>query len=151
MSIDMVATGSEIQALEERFLFLLLLLRQPRARLVYVTSQAIDPSIVGYYLDLLPGVVGGHARRRLFLPSLLDGSAKQLTQKVLERPRFLDRLRALIPDPDRAHLIPYNTTVLERDLAVRLGIPMYGADPRFFPLGTKSGCRQLFAEESLPH
>jgi len=143
--------AARLQALEERFLFLLLLLRQPRARLVYVTSQAINPSIVGYYLDLLPGVVGGHARRRLFLPSLLDGSAKQLTQKVLERPRFLDRLRALIPDPDRAHLIPYNTTVLERDLAVRLGIPMYGADPRFFPLGTKSGCRQLFAEESLPH
>ena len=30
-----------LQAYEERFLFLLLLLRQPRARLVYVTSQAI--------------------------------------------------------------------------------------------------------------
>jgi hypothetical protein len=30
-----------IQAYEERFLFLLLLLRQPRARLIYVTSRTI--------------------------------------------------------------------------------------------------------------
>jgi hypothetical protein len=28
---------------------------------------------------------------------------------------------------------------------------MYGADPRFFPMGSKSGCRQLFAEEGVPH
>jgi hypothetical protein len=47
--------------------------------------------------------------------------------------------------------VPYNTTELERDLAVRLGIPMYGADPRHFPLGTKSGCRQLFEEEGVPY
>ena len=32
-----------------------------------------------------------------------------------------------------------------------LGIPMYGADPRFFPLGTKTGCRRLFAEEGVRH
>ena len=47
--------------------------------------------------------------------------------------------------------MPYNTTELERDLAVRLGIPMYGADPRHFPLGTKSGCRRLFEEEGVAH
>ena len=54
-------------------LFLLLLLRQPRARLVYVTSQAIHPDVIDYYLDLLPGVIAGHARKRLFLVSPLDG------------------------------------------------------------------------------
>ena len=40
--------GATIQAYEERFLFLLLLLRQPRARLVYVTSQPILPSVIDY-------------------------------------------------------------------------------------------------------
>jgi PGM1 C-terminal domain len=34
---------------------------------------------------------------------------------------------------------------------LRLGIPMYGADPKFFPLGTKSGCRKIFTEENVPH
>jgi hypothetical protein len=28
---------------------------------------------------------------------------------------------------------------------------MYGADPRFFPLGTKSGSRRIFAEEGVRH
>jgi len=143
--------GSAMQPYEERFLFLLLLLRQPRARLVYITSQAINASIIDYYLDLLPGVIPSHARKRLFLVSPLDGSARPLTEKLLERPRLLERIRSLISDPDRAHLVPYNTTELERDLAVQLGIPMYGADPKFFHWGTKSGCRRLFSEEDVPH
>ena len=67
MSIDMDITGLEVQAYEERFLFLLLLLTQPRARMIYVTSQAIHPSVVEYYLDLLPGVIPSHALRRLTL------------------------------------------------------------------------------------
>jgi hypothetical protein len=145
------AYGATLQAYEERFLFLLFLLRQPRARLVYVTSQAINPSVVDYYLDLLPGVISSHARKRLFLVSPLDGSSRPLSQKVLERPRLLRRLRELILDPNRAHLVPYNTTDLERDLALELGIPMYGADPRLFHLGTKTGCRRLFAEEGVQH
>src|SRR6266571_8756641 len=151
MSIDMVATGSEIQAYEERFLFLLLLLRQPRARLIYVTSQAILPSIIDYYLALLPGVIPSHARQRLFLLSPLDGSVRPLSDKLLERPRLIERIRSLISDPDRAHLVPFNTTNREKELALRLGIPMYGADPKFFPLGTKSGCRRIFMEENVPH
>ena len=32
-----------------------------------------------------------------------------------------------------------------------LGIPMYGADPKHFDLGTKSGARKIFAEEGVPH
>ena len=151
MSIDAINSGAVIQAYEERFLFLLLLLRQPRARLVYVTSRTILPSIIDYYLDLLPGVIPSHARQRLFLPSPMDGSVRPLSEKLLERPRLIERIRSLIMDPDRAHLVPFNTTNREKELALQLGIPMYGADPKFFPLGTKSGCRRIFMEENVPH
>src|SRR5690348_9359781 len=64
ISVDAGVKGVRQQALEERYLFLLLLLRQPRARMIYVTSQAIHPDVIEYYLDLLPGVFAGHARRR---------------------------------------------------------------------------------------
>lgn len=151
LSIDFEFVSSELQAYEERFLFLLLLLRQPRARLVYVTSQMIQPNIIDYYLDLLPGVIASHARKRLFLVSPLDASTRPLTLKLLERPRLIEQIRSLILDFDRAHLVPYNTTLLERDLAIKLGIPMYGADSKFFALGTKSGSRRIFAEEGVPH
>jgi hypothetical protein len=150
-SVEFDVKGAEMQAYEERFLFLLLLLRQPRARLIYVTSQTILPSTIDYYLGLLPGVIASHARRRLFTIAPEDRSPRPLSLKLLERPHLLERIRALILDPDRAHLVTYNVTLLERDLALRLGIPLYGADPKFFPLGTKSGCRRLFAELGVPH
>ena len=37
-------SGTLTQAYEERFLFLLLLLRQPRLRMIYVTSMPIAPA-----------------------------------------------------------------------------------------------------------
>lgn len=151
ITLDSTIQGVRQQAYEERFLFLLLLLRQPRARLIYVTSQAVHPDVIDYYLDLLPGVISVHAKKRLFLVSPLDGSARPLSQKLLDRPQLLARIRSLIDNPDRAHLVPFNTTTLERDLAMRLGIPMYGADPRTFELGTKSGARRIFAEAGVPH
>ena len=129
--------------MEERFLFLLLLLRQPRLRMVYVTSMPVDPTIVEYYLALLPGrhpeprpgpAVAGVGRR-------LDAAAADREAARAPSAARSD-MRALIPDRARSHLVPYTTTTLERDLALALGIPMYGADPRHFPLGTKTGCRR---------
>ena len=145
------ASGSMTQAMEERFLFLLVLLRQPRLRMIYVTSMPIAPEIIEYYLALLPGVIPSHARARLSLVAVHDASPRSLSEKLLERPRALARIGALIPNPARSHLVPYNTTELERDIAISLGIPMYAADPRLAPLGSKSGCRQLFAETGVPH
>ena len=153
VTVDRVGerSGSLAQAYEERFLFLLLLLRQPRLRMVYVTSMPIATTIIEYYLALLPGVIPSHARARLSLVSVNDSSPRSLSEKLQERPKLLRQITALIPDKSRSHLIPYNTTHLERDLALTLGIPMFGADPRLFELGTKTGCRTLFAEEGVRH
>jgi hypothetical protein len=56
VTIDRVSerSGSMTQAYEERFLVLLLLLRQPRLRVIYVTSLPVAPAVVEYYLALLP-------------------------------------------------------------------------------------------------
>ncbi len=139
-------TGTLVQAMEERALFLLLLLRQPRLRMVYVTSSPVPEAVIEYYLGLLPGVIPSHARRRLSMISLGDASPAPLSAKLLARPRVLRRIGALIPSRSRSHLIPYNTTSLERDVALSLGIPMYGADPRLADLGSKTGCRRMFDE-----
>lgn len=139
-------SGTLMQAMEERALFLLLLLRQPLLTLVYVTSSPIEEDIVDYYLGLLPGIIPSHARRRLRLVSVGDASPRPLSAKLLDRPRVLREIRELIPDRSLSHLIPYTTTELERDVALTLGIPVYGSDPRLAPLGSKSGCRRLFDE-----
>jgi hypothetical protein len=87
----------------------------------------------------------------LTLVSVNDSSPASLSEKLLARPRLLAQIKAQVPNPRRSHLIPYNTTELERDIAISLGVPMYGADPRLGDLGTKTGCRRLFAEVDVPH
>jgi hypothetical protein len=148
---DATQSGAVLQALEERMLFLLFLLRKPRMRVIYVTGRPVPEGVVDYYLGLLPGVIPGQARRRLHMVTPHDGSARSLAEKLLARPRALAEIRALIPNPERSHLVPYATSALERDLALMLGIPLYGADPVHLPLGTKTGCRRLFAEAGVPH
>ena len=143
-------TGTLVQAMEERALFLLLLLRQPRLRMIYVTSTAVSEAVIDYYLGLLPGVIPRHARSRLTMVSMADASTVPLSSKLLVRPRVLREIRALIPNRSRSHLIPYNTTSLERDVALSLGIPMYGADPRLADLGSKTGCRRMFEQLGVP-
>lgn len=140
-----------VQAFEERLLFLLLLLRQPRLRMTYVTSSPIEPRIVEYYLALLPGVIPSHARERLTLVAVGDTSLRPLVEKLLERPRALALVSAAIPNRDRCHLIAYAVTGGERDVALALGIPLFGCDPRLSDLGSKSGCRRIFAEEGVLH
>jgi len=99
-------SGSMSQAMEERFLFLLLLLREPRLRMVYVTSMPIAPTIVEYYLALLPGIIPSHARARLSLVSVNDSSPGALSEKILARPRMLPDTKA----PKRAAGTPLPST-----------------------------------------
>jgi len=137
---------------EERMLCMLMLLRLPRTHVIYVTSQSIATAIVDYYLHLLPGIPLRHARSRLTLLACHDASDVPLTQKILDRPRLMDRIRQAIADHGAAHMTCFNSTALERTLAVRLGIPLYGNDPQLNYLGTKSGSREAFrsAGVSLP-
>jgi hypothetical protein len=129
---------------EERMLCLLMLLRMPMTKIIFLTSIPIDDAIVDYYLHLLPGITGRHARQRLVMLSCYDASTKSLTEKILERPRLLEKIKQHIPDKDAAHLSCFNVTNFERTLAVKLGIPLYGANPDLLYMGTKSGSRKLF-------
>lgn len=135
---------------EERMLFALMLLRMPRTNLIYITSQPIHPYIIDYYLHLLPGVPSIHAAKRLKLLSCHDTSHTPLTQKILDRPRLLDRIQKNLGDPQDAHMTCFNVTELERTLAVRLGIPIYGCDPELSYHGSKSGSRKLFRKAGVP-
>jgi hypothetical protein len=136
---------------EERLMFALIRLRNPNARLIYVTSQPVHPDVVDYYLQLLDSVSASHARNRLTMISVLDSTARPLSEKILERPHLIRRLRAAIGDPSSAYLTVYNSTALERELAVALGIPLNGLDPDLLDLGTKSGNRKIFAAAGVAH
>ena len=135
---------------EERMLCMLLLLRLPRTRLIYVTSQPIAEPIIDYYLHLLPGIPYQHARRRLSLFSCYDSAPQPLSAKILARPRLLARIREAIQEPHAASMACFTVSALERSLAVALGVPIFGCDPALLHLGSKSGGRTLFREAGVP-
>ena len=135
---------------EERLLFSVIRLRNPRTRLIYVTSQPLHPNVIDYYLQLLPGVPFSHARARLLLLSTYDASLKSLTDKILERPRLVERIRQALR-PGQAYMTCYNSTSSERALSVQLGVPLLGLDPDLLYWGTKAGSRQIFSECGVPH
>ena len=134
---------------EEVLLFLLIRLRNPKARVIYLTSLPLPPSVREYYLQFLAGIPASHAAARLTFLSAHDASPRPLAEKILERPRLVERIRASIPDPSRAYLTVLRATTLERRLALRLGVPMNAADPEVQALCTKSWARKVLREAGL--
>jgi hypothetical protein len=135
---------------EERLLFSLIRLRNPHTRVIYLTALPICPIIIDYYLQLLPGIPFSHARERLLLISTYDASLKPLTQKILERPRLVEKIRRSLR-PDKSYMVCYNSTYLERELSLILNIPLLAASPELLYWGSKSGSREIFAECQIPH
>ncbi len=136
---------------EQRLLYYLMMLQLPRTQVIFVTSEPIDPAIIDYFLTMLPGVPGSHARERLTLLSCHDSSPKSLTEKILARPRLMQRIRESIRYPEAAYMECFNSTPLERRLSVMLGIPLYALDPDLAHLGTKSWNRKIFREAGIDY
>ena len=139
-------------AYEERFLCLVLsLLRAPRSRVIYVTSQPIHPRVADYYFSLVPELDTPEARSRFEMVSLVDGRNEPLSRKLLARPGALERIRRLIGKPEVAMIIPFCMTGEEVGLAEALQLPIYGCDPALGWLGSKTGSRRVFVEEDVQH
>src|ERR1700761_1788060 len=142
---------AETRSYEERLLSSLFELQDPSLELTYVTSLPVAQRTIDYYISLLPRGLRRSARRRARFVSLGDGDRRPLSEKLLDRPRVLDDIRDSLAGARVAYLMPYNSTTVERDIALALDIPLCGADPAHAWLGTKSGGRALFASAGVPH
>jgi hypothetical protein len=133
---------------DERMLCMLLLLRNPGLRIVYVSAMPVDEAVVDYYLSFIPEVT--NARDRLTFVSIGDADPRALSEKLLHDPRALAAVRAAVPDRDDAYILPFNVTALEIELSAKLGIALYGPDLELFPLGSKSGSRRIARRAGVP-
>ena len=136
-----------IQHYEERMLYTLLLLRNPDIRVVYLTSLAIDPDIVDYYLGFLPEA--GTARERLTTIAVGDPEPRALTAKILESPPVLKAIHSEVQGAE-GYILPFNVTPLERELAEQIELPLFGPHPDLIALGSKSGSRKLAKRAGVP-
>eukprot|EP01147_Barroeca_monosierra_P003916 gene3916-6395_t len=111
---------------EERLLFTLILLRYNNTRLVYVTSVPIANDILDYYLSLIPPEVE-ISLDNLLLLSTQDSSPKPLSEKLLRRPRLLNRIKAFIRPG--AVLTVFRGTSLEAAIADYLELELHAVKP----------------------
>ncbi|MGW0801952.1 peptide ligase PGM1-related protein [Nonomuraea sp. NPDC002799] len=131
---------------EERLLFLLLTLREPGVKVIYLSSAPIDPDIVEYYFAFLPDP--DDAAKRLTLITLDDPWSQPLTRNLLRRPDVLEQVRTAI-DGD-ACLVPFVLSELEEELAASLSVPVYGPATALAYYGSKSGAREVGREAGVP-
>ena len=125
---------------EERLLCMLLLLRRPELRIVFITSQPVDPVVVDYYLSFLEDPAG--AGRRLHLLSVGEAGFRPLADKLLDHPSVLVQVRELLAGGPPATLMPFNVTPAEEAVAETLGLPIDGARSDLAVLGSKTGARR---------
>lgn len=137
-----------IQHYEERLLCLLLLLRNPKLRMLFLSSVRIPEPIVDYYLGFLEDP--GDAAGRLYVLSMGDSSPKPLTQKVLDDAYAVRRIAELASATEHSYILPFNVTEDEAELSRRTGVPLYGCDVDLIPLGSKSGSRQVAKRAGVP-
>lgn len=130
---------------EERLLFLLLLLRHPDLRIVFVTSLRVEEPIVDYYLRFIPEYL--EAGHRLYLIALWDPAPEALSLKLLQKDWAVDRIKELATD---GMLLTFNVTEYEAELAERVDIPLYGCPADLVQLGSKSGSRQVARDADVP-
>ncbi|MFN2593865.1 MAG: peptide ligase PGM1-related protein [Actinomycetota bacterium] len=132
---------------EERLLCLLLWLRSPALKVVFISSLPVDRSVLDYYLSFLPDPED--ARRRLTLVSLDQPETGALSQKLVGHPSRLDGIRDLIR-AGPTYLLPFNVTPWERFISEALDVPIYGPSPDLAELGSKSGSRRAARAAGVP-
>eukprot|EP01080_Neovahlkampfia_damariscottae_P011872 gene11872-5199_t len=143
-----------ISLYEERQLFNILTLQHnSNLKIIFVTSSPVDQSITKYYYDLIesPKEKFEDYQKRIKFISPRDSTSFSLTEKLLERPHFLKKLKNEFRNPEKTCIVPFVSTYSEGSLSAKLGIPVLGSHPKFGFFGTKEGGKMIFKEANVPY
>ena len=142
--------ANRIPALEHRFLLAMLLLQRIEScEMIFLSTIPPGDEVLDYYRSLVPPDRRESMRRRFHHVGVPDMTARAIAAKVLDRPDVLDQIRNMVGDRP-AFIEPWNVTADEVEVALRLGVPINGTDPRLWPLGFKSAGRHLFRRAGVP-
>lgn len=141
--------ADRIPALEHRYLLAMLMLwRIEACEMIFLTTTPPDEEILDYYCSIVPER-SEDMRRRFHHVSIPDMSARSIAAKALDRPEILDQIAEMIGDRP-AFIEPWNVTDYEVAVAMRLGVPIVGTDPKLWPIGFKSAGRKLIRGAGVP-
>lgn len=136
----------DLNRFEERMFFFLFLLKYKRTKIIYVTSPKFNIKLFDYYIGL---TADNESEKRDMLKRLRHIEVKNkkglsLSERLLNDQSALDEIQRSITNQDTAVLRCYNPTNIERDLSLKLQIPLFASLEKFDFVGTKSGSRKVF-------
>ena len=148
-----------IECYEDRQLFYLLMAKDPLVRIIYLTSNDVNESVVHYYLSLCQDEdCDMHDMlSRVFTISV---PSKQkyipLSEKIYQDSNLVNFIKCLIqrknPSPnDSAGLCVFTGSDSVENLSNELGIRLLEASVDHLYYGTKQGSREVFAKCGIPH
>lgn len=154
MSLDTeeLAKVKGIEHYEERLLYVIGYLRNPRTQIIFISSRQIQPRIIQYYSDLFcttPAERRSFTKRLILMSVGSSSSGKTVTQKLLSSTRLRQQILQHVPNKAAAVLRCFNSSPDEQALAVKLGLPLFAADPTLAHVGSKSGSREVFKALNL--
>lgn len=144
-----------IECYEERFLYVIGLLRDPKTTIIFISSLQINQDIIDYYFTLFSrSAKERSSMQRRWHPVYVGNSGTHatlttLTQKILASKRLQRDIATLIHNKQKAVLRCFNSSPDEQALAVKLAMPLYAPHPKHLPLGSKSGARTIFKAAGL--
>jgi hypothetical protein len=142
--------GMRIPALENRQLLTMLSLAPvPGAEMVFVTAERPTERVVAYYLSFVEDALRDDVRARFHVVEVPDRTPRSVTEKLLDRPDLLARIRSMTSGR-LAFIEPWNVTDLEMQVAQQLGLPLNGTPASLWPMGFKSSGRRIMRDAGVP-
>eukprot|EP01111_Echinosteliopsis_oligospora_P001476 TRINITY_DN1221_c0_g1_i1.p1 TRINITY_DN1221_c0_g1~~TRINITY_DN1221_c0_g1_i1.p1 ORF type:complete len:556 (-),score=156.03 TRINITY_DN1221_c0_g1_i1:55-1635(-) len=151
MTVKFYENKQYTSAHEERHLIFLNLLKNKKARVIFVISSPLDVDIINYRMKIFSQSYNDPtAINRLILLSADDCSNRPLTVKILENQKLMDEIRSNIRNPEKAIMLSYICNPLDEELRNKIGIKKWFGSEGTQHWGSKSGSRQIFLESGVP-
>ena len=148
-----------IECYEDRQLFYLLMAKDPSVRIIYLTSNDVNESVVHYYLSLCQDEdCDMHDMLSRVFTISVPSKKKYipLSEKILQDKNLVDFIKCLIQrknslSNDSAGLCVFTGSDSVEKLSYELGIRLLEASTDHLYYGTKQGSRDVFAKCGIPH
>jgi len=142
-----------LQFFEERYLYFLVYLRQPKTRVVLILSEGLDPAYLDYvfgHVTSLLGVPRAALEERItyiWVPTLGEPS---LTHSLVKQPDILNTIKEAIPQDVPTYIEFFRTTKEAVKVADALDLPWYGIPEDLLYINEKIGSKEIFAAADVP-
>lgn len=144
---------SGITHYEERYLYQIFHLKDPKTKLVIVMSEGGSKILKEYFIAQISEVLGllkDDIKKRLKIIEIPNSENTPLIERLLKSKTHINQLKNCIVDKENTYLRYYRVTEQEIELSKILDIPYYGLSPQSFFINGKSGAKELFKKAGVP-